>query len=57
MLYNLTFVGYAPYDNPEIALSVVLPWSTTDKTHVNLEIADEVFKAYFELKENVQKKD
>ncbi|GIN38510.1 MULTISPECIES: peptidoglycan D,D-transpeptidase FtsI family protein [Heyndrickxia] len=51
MLYNLTFVGYAPYDNPEIALSVVLPWSTTDKTHVNLEIADEVFKAYFDLKE------
>lgn len=51
MLWNVTFAGYAPYDNPEIALSVVIPWSTTDQTHVNLEIADEVFKAYFDLKE------
>ncbi len=51
MTWNVTFVGYAPYDNPEIAISVVVPWSTTDKTHVNLEIADEVFKTYFELKE------
>lgn len=51
MLWNLTFAGYAPYDNPEIALSVVVPWSTTDKTHINLDIADDVFKAYFDLKE------
>ena len=55
MTWDVTFVGYAPYDNPEIALSVVVPWSTTDKTHVNLEIADEVFKAYFELKAQRQK--
>ncbi|MFE7280471.1 penicillin-binding transpeptidase domain-containing protein, partial [Heyndrickxia sporothermodurans] len=55
MLWNVTFAGYAPYDNPEIAVSVVVPWSTTDKTHVNLEIADEVFKAYFELKEKREK--
>lgn len=55
MLWNVTFAGYAPYDNPEIALSVVVPWSTTDKTHVNLEIADEVFKAYFDLKEKKSK--
>lgn len=51
MLWNVTFAGYAPYDDPEIAISVVVPWSSTDKTHVNLEIADEVFKAYFDLKE------
>lgn len=51
MTWNVTFIGYAPYDNPEIAVSVVVPWSTTDRTHVNLEIADEVFKAYFDLKE------
>ncbi|MDP4086548.1 MAG: penicillin-binding protein 2 [Bacillota bacterium] len=51
MLWNVTFVGYAPYDNPEISLSVVVPWSTTDKTHVQLEIANEIFKAYFDLKE------
>lgn len=51
MTWNLTFAGYAPYDNPEIALSVVVPWLTTDKSHINLDIADDVFKAYFELKE------
>lgn len=50
MTWNVTFVGYAPYDNPEIAISVVVPWSTTDQTHVNLEIANEVFKAYFDIK-------
>lgn len=51
MTWNVTFAGYAPYDNPEIAISVVVPWLNTDGTHVNLEIADEVFKAYFDLKE------
>lgn len=57
MTWNVTFVGYAPYDNPEIAISVVVPWSTTDKTHANLEIANEVFEAYFRLKaeRNIQK--
>ncbi|MGE6259020.1 peptidoglycan D,D-transpeptidase FtsI family protein [Heyndrickxia sporothermodurans] len=55
MLWNVTFAGYAPYDHPEIAVSVVVPWSTTDQTHVNLEIADEVFKAYFDLKEKREK--
>ncbi|MGG5255039.1 peptidoglycan D,D-transpeptidase FtsI family protein [Neobacillus sp. SM06] len=52
MTWNVTFVGYAPYDDPEIAISVVVPWSTTDQTHVNLEIANEVFKAYFDLKQS-----
>lgn len=51
MLWNITFGGYAPYDHPEIAVSVVVPWLTTDQSHVNLEIANEVFEAYFELKE------
>ncbi|MDQ0268244.1 peptidoglycan D,D-transpeptidase FtsI family protein [Cytobacillus purgationiresistens] len=57
MLWNLTFAGYAPYDDPEIALSVVVPWASTDKTHINLDIADEVFKAYFDLKEKRAKGD
>ncbi len=51
MLWNITFGGYAPYDHPEIAVSVVVPWLTTDQSHVNLEIANDVFTAYFELKE------
>ncbi|KQL53536.1 penicillin-binding protein [Heyndrickxia shackletonii] len=53
--WNVTFAGYAPYDNPEVALSVVVPYNLTDKTHVNLEIADAVFKAYFDLKEKREK--
>lgn len=57
MLWNLTFAGYAPYDDPEIALSVVVPWSTTDKMHANLDIADQVFKAYFDLKKKREKND
>ncbi|MEK4441321.1 penicillin-binding protein 2 [Niallia sp. FSL W8-0954] len=51
MLWNITFGGYAPYDHPEIAVSVTVPWLRTDQSHVNLEIANDVFKAYFELKE------
>jgi cell division protein FtsI/penicillin-binding protein 2 len=46
---NSTFVGYAPYDNPEVAIAVVVPGS--EKGHVNLEIAGKVFKAYFEMTE------
>lgn len=55
MLWNITFAGYAPYDHPEVAVSVVVPWLTTDQSHVNLEIANEVFSAYFELKEQREK--
>ncbi|MEM5595496.1 penicillin-binding protein 2 [Niallia circulans] len=54
MLWNITFGGYAPYDHPEIAVSVTVPWLRTDQSHVNLEIANDVFKAYFELKEKRQ---
>ncbi|WP_227138795.1 penicillin-binding protein 2 [Caldibacillus sp. 210928-DFI.2.22] len=51
---NLTFVGYAPYDNPEVAISVVLPnLYTGDKSpvgSVNLVIAQEVLEKYFSIK-------
>ncbi|QQZ07664.1 peptidoglycan D,D-transpeptidase FtsI family protein [Heyndrickxia vini] len=57
MLWNITFGGYAPYDHPEIAVSVILPWLRTDQSHVNLEIANDVFKAYFELKEKREKEE
>jgi len=55
MLWNITFAGYAPYDHPEIAISVVIPWLTTDQAHINLDIANEVFTAYFQLKEKREK--
>ena len=33
--YNLTLVGYAPYDDPEVAFSVVVPWVHDDKNGIN----------------------
>lgn len=48
--YNLTLAGYAPYDNPEVAFSVVVPWIMNDKSGINSDIGKEVLDAYFELK-------
>jgi cell division protein FtsI/penicillin-binding protein 2 len=47
-MWNETFIGYAPYNNPQIAISVVVPY-TNSETHANLTIADRVFDAYFKL--------
>ncbi len=53
---NLSFVGYAPADNPEIAISVLVPWAyESGKGHYkNVEIAERVFDTYFELKKQRQ---
>lgn len=48
--YNLTLVGYAPYDNPEVAFSVVVPWLHNDKSGINSIIGKEVLDVYFDLK-------
>ncbi|WP_336975059.1 penicillin-binding protein 2 [Bacillus thuringiensis] len=51
--YNLTLTGYAPYDKPEVAFSVVVPWITNDKGNkINSIIGKEVLDAYFDLKSN-----
>ncbi|MGX7417635.1 penicillin-binding transpeptidase domain-containing protein [Carnobacterium gallinarum] len=50
LVTNLTLVGYAPADNPEIALSVVVPYLGNDKTSVNQAVAKEVVNAYFNMK-------
>lgn len=49
-VHHMTFVGYAPENNPEIAIAVVFPQSELPmhKNPLVLEVADEVFKAYFE---------
>lgn len=49
--YNLSFVGFAPYDNPEIAISVIVPNMSDDNSKVNKEIARELLDAYFDLKD------
>ncbi|MCA1058781.1 penicillin-binding protein 2 [Rossellomorea aquimaris] len=54
--YNTTLIGYAPYDNPEVAFSVVLPYSHQDKDpYVNKNIAKRAMDKYFELKKQYEK--
>ncbi|GGA68443.1 peptidoglycan D,D-transpeptidase FtsI family protein [Ornithinibacillus halotolerans] len=48
---NLTMVAYAPHDNPEIAISVIVPQLDLDETRINSDITKRIFDAYFELKE------
>lgn len=49
---NLSFVGYAPYNDPEVAIAVLVPWAYTGKSghSANLDIGKAVFDAYFDLK-------
>ena len=49
---NATYIGYAPYDKPEIAVSVVLPYLPADATgRDSTRIARDVMNAYFETRE------
>lgn len=52
---NLTYVGYAPYENPEIAIAVVvpdLPNSGSQRTNrENVRASRRVFDAYFKVGE------
>lgn len=45
-VFNSTFVGYAPFDNPEITVTVVVPYLSTDTDRAT-PIAKKVFDAYF----------
>jgi penicillin-binding protein A len=46
--YNLTLVCYAPYDNPEIAISVVVPNAENDSSGINKYIGKRILDFYFE---------
>lgn len=52
-VYNRTLIAYAPADNPEVAIAVVVPQaempSQSDSSSLN--IGYEAFKAYFGLKQ------
>jgi len=56
---NLSHVGFAPYENPEIAYSVLIPHVSTTKTYksVQNEIVAEAVDKYFELKAKREKED
>jgi penicillin-binding protein A len=48
------FITYAPYDDPEIAFAIMVPYASTDFNvtgGVSTRIGDEVMDAYFGLKE------
>ncbi|MGV3489059.1 MAG: peptidoglycan D,D-transpeptidase FtsI family protein [Tuberibacillus sp.] len=44
---NLAFIGYAPYDNPKVAVALIVP--ETHDNHANLYIAQGIFDAYNDL--------
>lgn len=51
---NLAHVGFAPYESPEIAYAVLIPWATTNfdvSNPIASTMAREAADAYFELKE------
>lgn len=51
---NLSLVGYAPSENPEIAMAVLVPWAYqgNSSNSANLKIGERVMDAYFELRNN-----
>ena len=55
-VHNRTFIGYAPFENPEIAIAVITPQS--EQAHpvpsnpISLTIARQSMEAYFNLKAN-----
>ncbi|MFC4802057.1 peptidoglycan D,D-transpeptidase FtsI family protein [Neobacillus sp. GCM10023253] len=56
--WNLSFAGYAPFDDPEIAVAVIVPNAYRDgyaqpHSAANI-ISQRVFRAYFDLKEKGQ---
>lgn len=58
MTTNLTHVGFAPYENPEIAYAVVIPWATTNFNIYlsnNNVIARKAVEAYFDIKAKNEK--
>ncbi|MFK9093302.1 peptidoglycan D,D-transpeptidase FtsI family protein [Bacillus salipaludis] len=51
---NLSLVSFAPFDNPEVAMAVVVPWAYQGNTgpSVNMTIGKRVLDAYFDLKKS-----
>ena len=52
---NIVHVGYAPFENPEIAYAIIYPWATTNfdlYLPQGNQTARELLEAYFDLKKN-----
>ncbi len=57
--WNLTLVGYAPHDQPEVAFAVVVPWAYQEKSNypINNLIGEDILDVYFDLKNKDRKKE
>lgn len=55
-VWNLSLVSYAPSDNPEVAVAVVVPWAYSGSSgpSINNLIGRRVLDAYFDLKKTRQ---
>ncbi|MFB6465802.1 penicillin-binding transpeptidase domain-containing protein [Cytobacillus sp. Hz8] len=53
---NVSLVSYAPFNDPEVAMAVIVPWAYTGNTgpSPNLDIGEKVFDKYFELQKKQQ---
>lgn len=50
--YNISFVSYAPYDAPQVAMAVLVPWAYqpgSDGHKMQLEIAQKSYEAFFSM--------
>ncbi|MDF2791949.1 MAG: penicillin-binding protein 2, partial [Neobacillus sp.] len=45
-----TLVGYAPFENPEVAMSVVVPNVENDSRGINKSIGKRILDVYFQNK-------
>jgi penicillin-binding protein A len=54
---NLSLISYAPSDNPEVAMAVMVPWAYQGSVDngANKKIGERVLDAYFDLKQERQK--
>lgn len=44
---TLSFAGYAPSDHPQVVVALAIPGSTNDDGGANMDMASDIFKAYF----------
>lgn len=56
---NLSLISYAPSDNPEVSMAVMVPWAYQGSVDngANKKIGERVLDAYFDLKKERQKEE
>ena len=54
---NNAFIGYAPYDNPKVAIACVAPhsWNDTSQFNVCQKVIADSLQSYFDLENKEEK--